>query len=99
MLTGKGVARAGSKVFANGRHVGFITSGTVVPHWEFAGKGIDSRISEDTGRRAITLALLDSNLMEGDTVEIEIRKKKVAGLIVPYFLRSEAPPFARAIDL
>ena len=98
-LTGKGVARAGSKVFANGQCVGFITSGTVVPHWEFAGEGIDSSISEDTGRRAITLALLDSNLMEGDTVEIEIRKKKVAGLIVPYFLRSEAPPFARAIDL
>ncbi len=98
-LTGKGVARAGSKVFANGQHVGFITSGTVVPHWEFAGEGIDSRISDVTGRRAITLALLDSNLMEGDTVEIEIRKKKVSGLIVPYFLRSEAPPFARSIDL
>jgi aminomethyltransferase len=98
-LTGKGVARAGSKVFANGQCVGFITSGTVVPHWEFYGEGIDSRISPETGRRAITLALLDSNLMEGDTVEIEIRKKKVSGLIVPYFLRSEAPPFARAIDL
>jgi aminomethyltransferase len=98
-LTGKGVARAGSKVFANGQCVGFITSGTVVPHWEFAGEGIASRISPETGRRAITLALLDSNLMEGDTVEIEIRKKKVSGLIVPYFLRSEAPPFARAIDL
>jgi aminomethyltransferase len=99
VLTGKGVARAGSKVFVDDQCVGFISSGTVVPHWEFAGKGIDSRISEDTGRRAITLALLDSNLMEGDTVEIEIRNKKVAGLIVPYFLRSEAPPFARAINL
>ena len=98
-LTGKGVARAGNKVFANGRWVGFITSGTVVPHWEFAGEGIDSSITPETGRRAITLALLDSSLMEGDPVDIEIRQKKVSGLIVPYFLRSEAPPFARAIDL
>jgi aminomethyltransferase len=98
-VTGKGVARAGSKVFSNDQLVGFVTSGTVVPHWEFAGEGIDSRISEETGRRAITLALIDSRLMEGDTVEIEIRKKRVPGVVVPYFLRSEAPPFARAIDL
>ncbi len=98
-VTGKGVARAGSKVFSNDQFVGFVTSGTVVPHWEFAGEGIDSRISEKTGRRAITLALIDSRLMEGDTVEIEIRKKRVPGVVVPYFLRSEAPPFARAIDL
>ena len=98
-LTGKGVARAGNKVFANGRRGGFITSGTVVPHWEFAGEGIDSRITPETGRRAITLALIDSRLMAGDAVDIEIRQKMVAGLIVPYFLRSEAPPFARAIDL
>jgi aminomethyltransferase len=97
-LTGKGVARAGNKVFSNGRCAGFITSGTVVPHWEFQGEGIDSRIAQETGRRAIALALLDSDLMEGDSVEIEIRQKKVAGLIVPYFLRSEAPPFARAIN-
>jgi len=98
-LTGKGVARAGSRVFANGRPAGFVTSGTVVPYWEFHGEGIDSRIAEETGRRAIALALLDSRLMEGDSVEIEIRRKKVAGVIVPYFLRSEAPPFARAINL
>jgi aminomethyltransferase len=98
-VTGKGVARAGSKVFSNDQCVGVITSGTVVPHWEFAGEGIDSRISEETGRRAIALALLDSRLMEGDAVGIEIREKRVPGVIVPYFLRSEAPPFARAIDL
>jgi len=99
VLTGKGVARAGNKVFANGQCAGFITSGTVVPYWEFGGEGIDSRITSQTARRAITLALLDSRLVEGDRVDVEIRGKRVGGMIVPYFLRSEAPPFARAIDL
>ncbi len=99
VLTGKGVARAGNKVFANGQCAGFITSGTVVPYWEFGGEGIDSRITSQTARRAITLALLDSRLVEGDRVDVEIRGKRVGGIIVPYFLRSEAPPFARAIDL
>jgi len=99
VLTGKGVARAGNKVFANGRCAGFVTSGTVVPYWEFGGEGIDSRITSQTARRAITLALLDSRLVEGDRVEVEIRGKRAGGMIVPYFLRSEAPPFARAIDL
>ena len=98
VLTGKGVARAGNKVFANGQCAGFITSGTVVPYWEFGGEGIDSRITSQTARRAITLALLDSRLVEGDRVDVEIRGKRVGGMIVPYFLRSEAPPFARAID-
>jgi len=98
-LTGKGVARGGSQVSSNGRSAGYITSGTVVPYWEFQGEGIDSRIARETGRRAIALALLDSRLMQGDSVEIEIRQKKIAGVIVPYFLRSEAPPFARAINL
>jgi aminomethyltransferase len=99
VLTAKGVARAGNRVFANGQCAGFITSGTVVPYWEFGGEGIDSRITSQTARRAITLALLDSRLVEGDRVDVEIRGKRVGGIIVPYFLRSEAPPFARAIDL
>ncbi len=96
-MVGRGVARAGFKVYRNGRHVGYVTSGTTVPMWEFDGEGLES-VPTDTHRlRAIGLALLDSDILEEDRVEVEIRGKLVEAVIVPYHIRSEAPPYARPI--
>ncbi|MGD9301003.1 MAG: glycine cleavage system aminomethyltransferase GcvT [Desulfobacterales bacterium] len=93
-LIGKGIARAGARVFRAEKSVGYITSGTMVPYWQSEGVGLSSLQSEDKQMRAIGLALVDSNLVEGDEIQIEIRGKKVNALIVPYFLRNEAPPFS-----
>jgi aminomethyltransferase len=93
-LTGKGIARAGARVFVEDRQVGFVTSGTMVPYWKVEGTGIDSKLTGDIGRRAIALALLDADLVEGDEIDIDIRGRKTKGVIVPYFLRNEAPPYA-----
>jgi len=91
-LIDKGVARAEAKVFRDDKHVGYVTSGTMVPLWQSEGVGLSTRQSEDKGRRAIGLALLDSDLVEGDEVEIEIRGKRARAVIVPYHMRAEAPP-------
>ena len=96
-LTGKGIARAGYKVFREGKEVGYVTSGTMVPFWEYEGDGIASQITGDKQMRAIGLALLNSDLYEGDALEIEIRGKRIRAVVVPYHLRSEAPPYSRAI--
>jgi len=96
-LLGKGVARAGSRVFQQSTPAGIVTSGTMVPYWKVAGVGIDSRLTDEKGLRAIGLALLDSRLNEEDRIQIEVRGKKVEARIVPYHLKSDAPPFARAI--
>jgi aminomethyltransferase len=96
-VTGKGIAREGYKVFSNTRHVGYITSGTMVPFQEGCGSGLESRFEEAPKRRAVALALIDSNLIEGERLEIEIRKKRCAAVVVPYHMSSEAPPFVRAI--
>ena len=96
-VLGKGVARAECAVFSGQRPVGHVTSGTMVPFWKFSGDGIAGHITEEKGRRPIALALVDSDLLEDETVEVEIRGRRVAARIVPYHLRSEAPPFARAI--
>ena len=93
-LIDKGIARAEAKVFRGDRHVGYVTSGTMVPLWQSQGVGLSTRQSEDKGRRAIGLALLDSDLVEGDEVEIEIRGKRAKAVIVPYHMRAEAPPHA-----
>jgi aminomethyltransferase len=91
-LIDKGVARAEAKVFRDDKHVGYVTSGTMVPLWQSEGLGLFTRQSEDKSRRAIGLALLDSDRVEGDEVEIEIRGKRARAVIVPYHMRAEAPP-------
>jgi aminomethyltransferase len=40
---------------------------------------------------------MDSDIVEGDRVSIEIRGKAVDAVVVPYHLRNDAPPYARAI--
>lgn len=96
-VTGRGIAREGCPVFYGDRQVGYVTSGTMVPYWTTAGSGIAQAYSDIGQKRAIALALLDADIASGDRVEIEIRKKRTQGVVVPYHMRAEAPPRARAI--
>ncbi len=96
-VTGKGIARAGYKVFAQGRHVGYITSGTMIPYMEPDGTGLNAKFKKDVRKRAIALALIDSSITQGSTLEIEIRKKRCNAVVVPYHMSAEAPPFVRSI--
>jgi aminomethyltransferase len=93
-IIGKGIARAGARVLRGGKPVGFVTSGTMVPYWVSAGASIGSMQTDEKGMRAIGLALLDSDLREGDEVDVDIRGKLARAVIVPYHLRNEAPPRA-----
>jgi aminomethyltransferase len=106
-LLDQGIARQGAELFAQGPLagraavtnglVGWVTSGTMAPCWVFSGEGVSGSPGERTNKRAIALALVDSSLEKGQAVEIDIRGRRSRGLIVPYHLRSEAPPFARPI--
>ncbi len=93
-VTGKGIARAGAKIFKNELPAGFVTSGTMVPYWKVSGTGIGSKLSAQTGRRAVALALVNADIVEGDRIDIDIRGKQTPAVVVPYFLRNEAPPYA-----
>jgi aminomethyltransferase len=96
-MGGRGIARPGDSVYAGDRHIGFVTSGTMVPYWDTAGEGVESHFTDDKERRAIAMALMDSDVWEGDLVDVEIRGKRINAMVVPYLLRGEAPPFARSI--
>ncbi len=97
-LVGKGVARHGYRVINNRELAGYVTSGTRVPYWQSEGEGLATRPTDKRALRGICLALIDSRLYEGDCVQIEIRGKMTDAVVVPYHLRSEAPPLARAIS-
>jgi aminomethyltransferase len=96
-VSGRGVARAGAKVFKNGKHVGYVTSGTMVPVWIVEGEGLLSVQTDQRQLRSICLAYMDSDVVENDRVSIEIRGKGVDAVVVPYHLRNDAPPYARPI--
>ena len=93
-LKDKGVARAGAGIYRGQKQVGYVTSGTMVPYWQTEGGGLSSAQSENKLMRAIGLAILDSDLIEGDEIEIDIRGKRLTAVIVPFFIRNEAPPYA-----
>ncbi len=96
-VTGRGIARAGSDVFKDGRKVGYVTSGTMVPYWVFEDRGLIARRTGEHQLRSICLAYLDSDIVDEDKLTIDIRGKAVDAVAVPYHLRSEAPPYARPI--
>jgi aminomethyltransferase len=96
-VTGKGIAREGYRVFDQKRHVGYITSGTMIPFQEPDGSGLLGEFIETPSRRAVALALIDADIAEGRTLQIEIRKKRCDAVVVPYHMSSEAPPFVRSI--
>ncbi|MBN1418608.1 MAG: glycine cleavage system protein T, partial [Planctomycetes bacterium] len=96
-LVEPGVARAGAKVFREGTHVGYVTSGTTVPLWTVEGEGLASTFTDTKQLRSICLGYIDSELRRGDRVTIDVRGTDLEALIVPYHLRSEAPPYARPI--
>jgi aminomethyltransferase len=96
-LLGRGVARRGDEVHIGDRRVGVVTSGTVVPYWEFAGEGAAMAMTEGTQRRSIALAYVDATLPPEQDVEVVIRGERIAGRLVRWHGRSEAPPYFHAI--
>lgn len=93
----RGIARADSKIFKGERHVGYVTSGTMVPMWSVEGEGLESAQTDQQELRSICLGYIDSNIIEEERLGIEIRGKVVEAVTVPYHLRSDAPPYARPI--
>ncbi len=97
-VTGRGIAREGSTVLSqDGDVLGWVTSGTAVPYWGVEGEGLCSTRTDEHDLRSIALAYVDSRVVEDDEVELDVRGRRVPGLVVPYHLRSDAPPCARAI--
>ena len=96
-VAGRGVAREGAKVFKGDKHVGYVTSGTMVPMWSVEGQGLESAQTDQHQLRSICLGYIDSDIIDDDKVSIEIRGRAVDAVVVPYHMRGETPPYARPI--
>ncbi len=96
-LLDKGVMRAGMPVYKGEKQIGFVTSGTMVPYYRHEGEGLKTVILEETAKRSIGLAIVDSDTLEDDEVQIDVRGKRLKAVIPPYHMRVDAPPYARPI--
>jgi len=91
-LTDRGVIRAGMDVFFGGEHAGWVTSGTMVPYYNFDG----DTILDTTGKRAIAFAYVNSNIALDDVVEVDVRGKRLKAKVVAKHMRQDLPPYGRA---
>jgi aminomethyltransferase len=96
-VAGRGIAREGAKVFKGNKHVGFVTSGTMIPMWGVEGEGLECVQTDQHQLRSICLGYIDSDIVEDERVTVEIRGKAVDAVVVPYHMRGDAPPYARPI--
>ena len=92
-LTDRGVMRAGMDVYFNGEHAGWITSGTMVPYYNFDEEG---NILDTTGKRSIGFAYIDSKITMEDVIEIDVRGKRLKAKLVAKHMRQDLPPYGRA---
>ncbi|MGD8562540.1 MAG: glycine cleavage system aminomethyltransferase GcvT [Desulfarculaceae bacterium] len=79
---GRGMMREGSQVMKNGRPVGELSSGTMVPAWRFQGQ----EPGDESFNRAIGLAYLDCGMKPGQEVEVEYRGRSLPARIVASFM-------------
>ncbi len=81
-LSDRGIARDGSTVYYQGRAVGWVSSGTMVPYWEITedAHGQDGRATHS--QRAIGLCIIDPQVAVKSEIEIEVRGRKLKATVV-----------------
>ena len=81
-------------VYKDGEKVGWVTSGTMVPYWNFDENG---NKLETTGKRSIGFAYIDSSLTKEDVIEIDVRGKKLKAKVVAKHMIQNEPPYGKAV--
>ena len=92
-LKDRGVIRAGMSIYCGGRHVGWVTSGTMVPYCVFDGEAP----TDQTAKRSIGFAYLCSDVAEDAVLEIDVRGKRLKAARVARHARQDQPPYLRPI--
>ena len=93
-LVDRGVMRGGMDVYKDGQHIGWVTSGTMVPYYNFDEEG---NILDTTGKRSIGFAYIDSSVTMEDVLTIDVRGKMLKARVVSKHMDQNTPPYGRAI--
>lgn len=93
-LIDRGVMRAGMDIYKDGQHIGWVTSGTMVPYYNFDENG---QILDTTGKRSIGFAYIDSTVSMDDVIEIDVRGKRLKAKPVTKHMIQNEPPYGKAV--
>ena len=96
-LIDRGVMRKDMAVYKDDKLVGYVTSGTMVPYYVAEGEGMDTTYTEDTAKRSLGLAMLDSDIQTDDIVYVDVRGKKIKAVVPRMHMSVAAPPYARPL--
>ena len=96
-LVDRGVIRAGMEIYKNGEKAGWVTSGTMVPYWNYEGEGAETKLLETNGKRSIGFACIEGNPQVGDEVFVDVRGKKLKAVVVAKHMIQNDPPFGKAV--
>ncbi len=93
-LIDRGIVRGGMEVYLGEKHIGWVTSGTMVPYYNFDEEG---NILETTGKRAIGFAYIDATVTKEDIISIDVRGKRLKAKVVAKHMIQNLPPYGRAV--
>ena len=93
-LVDRGVMRAGMDIYKDGVHIGWVTSGTMVPYYNFDEEG---NILDTTGKRSIGFAYVDSSVTMEDVLHIDVRGRMLKAKAVSKHMDQNTPPYGRAV--
>ena len=96
-LLDRGVMRAGMQIYCNGQAVGWVTSGTMVPYYQFRDESPEAVPTDATGKRSIGCAYISSTVTPDDVVEIDVRGKRLKAKLTTRHIRQNLPPYVRPI--
>ena len=92
-LMDRGVMRHGMEIYRNGEKIGYVTSATMIPYYETEGEGLDAKLLEKTGKRAIGIAYITSDVPTGGEVEVDVRGKRLKAVIPMKHVANNQPPY------
>ncbi len=93
-LADRGVMRGGMEIYLGDQHIGWVTSGTMVPYYHF---DEDGSILDTTGKRSIGFAYVDSAADLTQGFHIDVRGKRLKAKMVSKHMIQTEPPYGRAV--
>ena len=92
-LLDRGVIRHGMEVYRDGEMIGWVTSGTMIPYFVTEGEGENVRLTEQTGKRAIGICYIRSDVPVNGEVEVDVRGKRLKATIPSKHIINNVPPY------
>ena len=96
-LLERGVMRKDMPIYQGDKLVGYVTSGTMVPYYVAEGEGMDTTYTDETAKRALGIAMIDSDIQTDDIVYVDIRGKRIKAVVPRQHMSVMAPPYARPL--